>query len=153
MLNVRLRTTWKTFPSGSATGLKFGPITPSLKTMTNLEGMHSYFWLTSSRPQGPVQDDVPYTTRALKQDLARVQIAWDECQASRDRNAIYGYLTAVFDLVSGGRQKIGRSAEHGGRYGFRVWIYQPTTNRLPRSFAAPPIQAGSTSGRDPSGRA
>ena len=32
--------------------------------------------------------------------------AWEECQASRDRNAIYGYLSAVFDLVmwwAGGR--------------------------------------------------
>ena len=28
-----------------------------------------------------------------------MRIAWDECQASRDRNAIYGYLTFVFDLV------------------------------------------------------
>jgi hypothetical protein len=28
-----------------------------------------------------------------------VQNAWEHCQASRDRNAIYGYLTAVFDLV------------------------------------------------------
>ncbi len=28
-----------------------------------------------------------------------MQIAWDECQSSRDRSAIYGYLTAVFDLV------------------------------------------------------
>jgi hypothetical protein len=35
----------------------------------------------------------------LRQDLTRVRIAWDECQSSRDRNAIYGYLTAVFDLV------------------------------------------------------
>ena len=25
--------------------------------------------------------------------------AWEDCQASRDRNAIYGYLSAVFDLV------------------------------------------------------
>jgi hypothetical protein len=36
--------------------------------MTNLEGMHSYFWLTSSRLKEPVQDGVPYTTRALRQD-------------------------------------------------------------------------------------
>jgi hypothetical protein len=28
-----------------------------------------------------------------------VRIAWEQCQASRDRNAIYGYLSAVFDLV------------------------------------------------------
>jgi hypothetical protein len=41
----------------------------------------------------------PYTTQALRQDLLRVRNAWDQCQASRDRNAIYCYLTAVFDLV------------------------------------------------------
>ena len=67
--------------------------------MTNLEGLPSYFWLTSSRLKPPVRDDVPYTTEALKQDLLRLQTAWDECQASRDRDAIYGYLTAVFELV------------------------------------------------------
>jgi hypothetical protein len=67
--------------------------------MTDLEGMHSYFWLTSSRLREPIQDDVPYTTQALRQDLNRVRNAWDECQSSRDRNAIYIYLSAVFDLV------------------------------------------------------
>ena len=67
--------------------------------MTDLEGMHSYFWLTSSRLREPIRDEVPYTTQALRQDLLRVRIAWDECQSSRDRNAIYGYLAAVFDLV------------------------------------------------------
>jgi hypothetical protein len=36
----------------------------------------------------------------LKQDLLRVQNAWDESQASRDRDAIYTYLTAVFELVA-----------------------------------------------------
>ena len=40
-----------------------------------------------------------YYKEALRQDLTRVRIAWDECQSSRDRNAIYGYLSAVFDLV------------------------------------------------------
>jgi hypothetical protein len=67
--------------------------------MTNLEGMPSYFWLTSSRLREPLQDDVPYTTQALRQDLLRVRLAWENCRTSRDRNAIYGYLTAVFDLV------------------------------------------------------
>jgi hypothetical protein len=67
--------------------------------MTSLEGMHSYFWLASSRLREPIRDEVPYTTQALRQDLLRVRNAWDECQSSRDRNAIYGYLTAVFDLV------------------------------------------------------
>jgi hypothetical protein len=68
--------------------------------MTNLEGMPSYFWLTSSRLKEPVQDDMPYGTQALQQDLLRVRNAWEECQASRKRDAIYTYLTAVFDLVA-----------------------------------------------------
>jgi hypothetical protein len=68
--------------------------------MTNLEGMPSYFWLAASRLKEPVQDDVPYTTQALKQDLLRLRNAWEECQANRARNAIYSYLTAVFDLVA-----------------------------------------------------
>src|SRR6266481_400227 len=68
--------------------------------MTDLEGMPSYFWLTSSRLREPLQDDVPYTNQALRQDLLRVRSAWEDCQASRDRNAIYGYLSAVFDLVA-----------------------------------------------------
>jgi hypothetical protein len=62
--------------------------------------MPSYFWLGSSRLKEPVQDEVPYTTRALRQDLLRVRSAWEECQASRKRDAIYIYLTAVFDLVA-----------------------------------------------------
>jgi hypothetical protein len=32
--------------------------------------------------------------------IARVRIAWDECQARRERDAIYSYLTAVFELVA-----------------------------------------------------
>jgi hypothetical protein len=68
--------------------------------MTDLAGMPSYFWLTSSRLREPVQDDVPYTTQALRADLLRVRNAWDECQAHRERDAIYSYLTAVFDLVA-----------------------------------------------------
>jgi hypothetical protein len=61
--------------------------------------MPSYFWLTSSRLKQPVRDEVPYTAQALRQDLRRVRHAWEECQAKRDRNAIYGYLSHVFVLV------------------------------------------------------
>ena len=56
-------------------------------------------------PQACKQTRATHLTRGLhrrvtlRQDLTRVQIAWDECQSSRDRNAIYGYLTAVFELV------------------------------------------------------
>jgi hypothetical protein len=45
------------------------------------------------------QDPIPYSREALKQDLLRVRNAWEACQANRERNAIYGYLSAVFDLV------------------------------------------------------
>jgi hypothetical protein len=48
----------------------------------------------------PVQDDVPYMTQALREDLYRLRNAWEDCQANRDRDAIYGYLTTVFDLVA-----------------------------------------------------
>jgi hypothetical protein len=81
-----------------ATG-QFRPIT-QICTMTDLAGMPSYFWLTSSRLRKPLQDVVPYTTQAVRQDLLRVRNAWDECQAHRERDAIYSYLTAVFDLVA-----------------------------------------------------
>jgi hypothetical protein len=46
------------------------------------------------------EEAIPYSLAALRQDLERVRNAWDDCQASRDRNAIYGYLTAVYDLVA-----------------------------------------------------
>jgi hypothetical protein len=68
--------------------------------MINYAGMPSYFWLTLSRLKKSVQDEVPYTTQALRQDLLRVRNAWEESQASRERDAIYTYLTAVFDLVA-----------------------------------------------------
>jgi hypothetical protein len=68
--------------------------------MTNLDGTPPYFWLTSSRLKQPVQDDVLYTTQALREDLRRVRNAWDECQGKRQRDAIYSYLTAVFNLVA-----------------------------------------------------
>jgi hypothetical protein len=65
--------------------------------MTDLAGM---FWLVSPRMKTWVRNDIPYTDQALKQDLLRVRNAWEDAQGSRDRDAIYGYLTAVFELVA-----------------------------------------------------
>jgi hypothetical protein len=45
-------------------------------------------------------DAIPYTKEALERDLERVHDAWDDSQADRRRDAIYGYLKAVYDLVS-----------------------------------------------------
>jgi hypothetical protein len=45
-------------------------------------------------------DAIPYTKEALERDLERVREAWDDSQAERRRGAIYGYLKAVYDLVT-----------------------------------------------------
>ena len=42
----------------------------------------------------------PYSLEALRQDLQRVRNAWEECQSNRSRDAIYGYLNAVYALVT-----------------------------------------------------
>jgi len=67
--------------------------------MTDFAGMPAYFWVVSPRLKTLVGDDVPYTTQALRQDLLRLRNAWDDCQAKRDRDAIYLFLTPVFNLV------------------------------------------------------
>jgi hypothetical protein len=68
--------------------------------MTDIAEMPAYFWLVSSRMKTSLRDDIPYTNEALRQDLLRVQNAWDESQACRERDAIYTYLRAVFELVA-----------------------------------------------------
>ena len=42
---------------------------------------------------------IPFTMEAMKANLLRLQNEWDAVQASRDRDAIYRYLSAVFELV------------------------------------------------------
>ena len=39
----------------------------------------------------------PFSTEALRASLLRLQNEWETVQASRGRDAIYGYLTAVFE--------------------------------------------------------
>jgi hypothetical protein len=52
------------------------------------------------RKERPTTNAIPYTKDALQRDLERVRDAWDDSQADRRRGAIYGYLKAVYDLVS-----------------------------------------------------
>jgi hypothetical protein len=68
--------------------------------MTDIAGMPGYFWLVSARMKTSARNNIPYTHEALKQDLMRVQNAWEDAQGSRERDAIYTYLTAVFELVA-----------------------------------------------------
>jgi hypothetical protein len=46
------------------------------------------------------KEAIPYSSAALRQDLERLRGVWEDCQATRDRNAIYGYLSAVYGLVA-----------------------------------------------------
>jgi hypothetical protein len=48
----------------------------------------------------PASNAIPYSKEALERDLERVRDAWDDSQADRRRDAIYGYLKAVYDLVN-----------------------------------------------------
>jgi hypothetical protein len=42
---------------------------------------------------------IPFSPGALKANLLRLEREWDMAQASRDRGAIYQYLSAVFETV------------------------------------------------------
>lgn len=45
-------------------------------------------------------ETIPYSNEALRSDLARLEGAWEAVQSSRERKAVYRYLTAVFELVA-----------------------------------------------------
>jgi hypothetical protein len=61
-------------------------------------------WINQSVPYRAkyVRDRMrfPITKEALGRDLERVDDAWDDFQTDRRRDAIYGYLEAVYDLVT-----------------------------------------------------
>lgn len=44
--------------------------------------------------------EIPYSTEALRHDVDRVRVAWRKSQSKRGRDAIYGYLSAVYGLVA-----------------------------------------------------
>jgi hypothetical protein len=56
--------------------------------------------LPTFQPGPSPKEAIPYSSAALRQDLERVRTAWEDAQATRDRDAIYGYLSAVYGLVS-----------------------------------------------------
>jgi hypothetical protein len=54
----------------------------------------------TSPPHPSPKETIPCTSAALRQDLERVRTVWEDAQANRERSAIYGYLSAVYSLVS-----------------------------------------------------
>jgi hypothetical protein len=51
------------------------------------------------QPSRSAKEAIPYSNEAMRRDLERIRGIWEECQADRDRNAIYGYLSAVYGLL------------------------------------------------------
>jgi hypothetical protein len=82
--------------------------------------------------QKPKPEPIPYSPQALRQDLARVRHAWAECQCCRQRDAIYSYLTAVYDLVTWWAAE-GRDLERAGR---ALWSRRLAVSEREDPFAA-----------------
>jgi hypothetical protein len=62
--------------------------------------MQTFDVRSSTATQNPTKVEVPYSDAALRQDLQRIRTLWDQSQGSRQRGAIYGYLAAVYALVT-----------------------------------------------------
>jgi hypothetical protein len=43
---------------------------------------------------------IPFSTAALKANLLRLENEWEACQVTRERDAVYIYLTVVFETVT-----------------------------------------------------
>jgi hypothetical protein len=75
---------------------------------------------------------IPFSTEAMQATLLRLQNEWATVQANRDRDAIYGYLTAVFELVMWWDEE--RKAVNRARRALQLRGY--SSLREPEPFAA-----------------
>jgi hypothetical protein len=75
---------------------------------------------------------IPFSTDALKANLLRLQNEWDMVQASRDRDAIYLYLSVVFELVASWAKE-GRAVNRAHR---ALQLRGYNSVREPEAFAA-----------------
>src|SRR5580704_13248481 len=85
-------------------------------------------------------DAIPYTKEALERDLERVRDAWDDCQTDRRRGAIYGYLKAVYDLVSwwsADGSEVDRARQALRSRGFLPWLREDAYAAMIRCTADP----------------
>ena len=61
--------------------------------------MQSFELWSSTAIRNP-KVEVRYSDAALRQDLQRIRTLWDQSQGNRQRDTIYGYLGAVYALVT-----------------------------------------------------
>ena len=93
-----------------------------------------------------------FSSEALQATLLRLQNEWATVQASRDRDAIYRYLVAVFEVV-GWWDEEGKAVKRAHR---ALHLRGYSSVREPEPFAAiicaPPIQLKSMTGHAACGR-
>ena len=82
--------------------------------------------------QMPKPEPIPYSTEALRQDLVRVRNAWAKCQRRRRRDAIYTYVSAVYELVTWWAAE-GRDVERARR---ALWSRRLEVSEREDPFAA-----------------
>ena len=75
---------------------------------------------------------IPFSAEAMRASLLRLEDEWETVQASRDRDAIYQYLAAVFELVSWWAQE-GRAVD---RAHWALHLRGHHSVREPEPFAA-----------------
>jgi len=75
---------------------------------------------------------IPLSTEAMRANLLRLEREWEIVQESRDRDAIYGYLTAVFELVVCWAKE-GMAVRRACR---ALYLRRHSSEREPEPFAA-----------------
>jgi hypothetical protein len=75
---------------------------------------------------------IPFSTEAMKANLLRLQNEWETAQARRDRNAIYRYLSVVFETVTSWAKE-GRAINRAHR---ALHVRGHKSLREPEPFAA-----------------
>ena len=74
---------------------------------------------------------IPLSADAIRASLLRLEGEWEMVQASHDRDAVYGYLTAVFELVGWWAQE-GRAVDRAHR---ALHLRGYSSVRQPEAFA------------------
>ena len=75
---------------------------------------------------------IPLSTEAVRANLLRLETEWEMVQESHDRDAIYGYLTAVFELVVCWAKE-GKAVRRACR---ALYLRRHNSEREPEPFAA-----------------
>ena len=75
---------------------------------------------------------IPFSADAMKTSLLRLEEEWETVQASHDRDAVYGYLSAVFEIVMAWTLE-GRAVNRASR---ALHLRGYSSVRQPEPFAA-----------------